>query len=347
MTLLDPDVAFTLPLDALPPAQQLDYARHAESLGYAACWLLEGANFDSFSLAGALARTISLPIGTAVVPIYNRTPMLLAMSAAALSHMTDGRFILGLGSSSEPIISGWNGLPLERPLQRMRETVEIVRRLLCGERVTFEGETLRIRGAALLAPPNRRVPIYLGALNRRMLRLAGEVADGLVINLLAPEQVPLLLDPLYDGAAAAGRDPEQIDVVLRLPLLVDAGLDERRAQARAHFGPYVAATGYNRFFRSIGFEREANAVREAYERRDRRAVEAAITDELADALITGGAIEACRSRIRDYGRYGVKTVVIYPLVENADDCLSALEQLAPSRACSDVSDQGSRACVGL
>jgi probable F420-dependent oxidoreductase len=346
MRLLGPDMAFTLPLDALPATQQLEYARLAETLGYTGCWLLEGANFDSFSLAGALARTVSLPIGTAIVPIYNRTPMLLAMSAASLSHLTGGKFTLGLGSSSEPIISGWNGLPLERPLQRMRETLGVVRRLLDGERVSFEGETLRIRNAALLAPPYNHVPIYLGALNQRMLRLAGEIADGVVINLLAPEQVPLLLDPLFDGALAAGRDPEQIDVVLRLPVLVGVSLDERRARARGHFGPYVAASGYNKFFRSIGFEREANAVREAYERRDRRAVEAAITDELADALVTGGDVERCRARILDYGRYGVRTVVIYPLVQSEADCRAALLELAPSRTTSEPYDRRKTGCAG-
>ncbi len=324
-----PDVAVTLPLDQLAPDAQLAYARAAQERGYSACWLAEGANMDSFTLAGALAGATDLPIGTAIVPIYNRTPMVLSMSAAAASHLSGGRFTLGLGVSSEPIVSGWNGLAMERPLQRMRETVHVVRRLLDGERVTFEGETLNVTGARLLAPPAQRVPIYLAALNRRMLRLAGEIADGVIVNLLAPRQIPLLLAPLREGARAAGRDPDEIDVVLRLPLLVGAGVEERRAGARAHFGPYVAAPGYNRFFRSIGFEADAIAVQEAYARRDRDAVQAAIGDELADALVAGGTPAQCRERVAEYGRRGVRTVIAFPIDDSAQGCWTALDALAP------------------
>jgi probable F420-dependent oxidoreductase len=326
------DLGFTLPLVPLPPADQLDYASTAEFLGYSSCWLGEGANFDSFSLSGAIAARTGLRIGTGIVPIYNRTPMVLAMSAAALAHMSSSRFTLGIGSSTKSMMSGWNGVPYERPVTRMRETISVVRRLLRGEKVTFIGETLQVENARLDAPPPDPPPIYMAALNKRMLRLAGEVADGVILNLIGPEHLPVLLAEVAAGAHSAQRDPSDIEVVIRLQVAVNVSPEEARYSARSAFGPYVAASGYNTLYRWIGFEREADAVAEAMQRGSREEVQAAISDDLADALLVYGSAAECRRRFDDYLARGADTIVTIPLTSSAEGCWETLTALAPRTA---------------
>jgi probable F420-dependent oxidoreductase len=326
------DLGFTLPLIPLPPSDQLTYAQAAESLGYSSCWLGEGANFDSFSLGGAIAARTSLQLATSIVPIYNRTPMILAMSAAALAHMTESRFILGLGSSTPNMMSGWNGVPLERPLLRMRETISVVRRLLRGEKVTFTGETLHIENARLDAPPRNPPPIYIAALNKKMLRLAGEVADGVILNLLGPQHLPLLLAEVAAGAEVAGRDRTEIDVVVRLQIVADVSREEAHARARSTFGPYIAAPGYNTFYRWIGYDEEAKAVAEAMRSGRRSDVEKVITDDLADALVVYGSVTDCRRRFDEYRTAGADKVVTIPLAKSRDECWRTLCALAPRAA---------------
>jgi len=170
-------------------------------------WLAETSGPDSFALGGAIAAATSrVTLGTAIVPAYNRTPAVLAMSAATLADLSQGRFVLGLGSSSHAIIEDWNGLPFELPLTRLRETVTVVREALAGGKTGFQGKTLRSRGFRLGNPPARPVPIYLAALREKMLALAGEIGDGVIVNLFPVTALPKMLAAYREGAAAAGRD---------------------------------------------------------------------------------------------------------------------------------------------
>lgn len=159
---------------------------------------------------------------------------------------------------------------------------------------------------------------------------AGELADGVFINMLGPAEVPLLLAELHAGARAAGCDPEGLHVGLRLPLLVCDDVEDARRAARSHLGPYVAAPGYNRFFRAIGFEEEAEAVAAAYAARDRDAVAAAISDRLADALMAGGPVSQVRERIEAYGAAGVHSLAIWPFARDLSDAHAMLEAFAPA-----------------
>jgi probable F420-dependent oxidoreductase len=322
-------IGFTLPLTPLPPAQQLPYAQAAELLGYDSCWLGEGANFDSFSLSGAVAARTSLQIATAIVPVYNRTPMILAMSAAAVAQLTGSRFVLGLGSSTKNMMDGWNGVPLERPLLRMRETIGVVRRLLAGEKVTFAGETIRVENARLEAPPPEPPPIFMAALNKKMLRLAGEIADGVVLNLFGPQHLPLLLAEVAAGAQSVDRDLSDIEVVMRLQVAVNVSQDEAHSRARAAFGPYVAASGYNTFYRWLGYEQEAEDVAAALARGQRAEVARAISTELADGMVMYGSPADCRRRFDEYRAAGVDTIVTIPLASSPEECWATLTALAP------------------
>jgi probable F420-dependent oxidoreductase len=310
-------------------AESVAYAEEAESLGYREAWLAEVGGPDAFSLAGALAVSTGMRIGTAVVPIYNRTPMVLAMTAASLFQLSGGRFVLGIGTSSETIVDRWNGIAFERPYTRMRETLEVVRRLLDGEKVSYEGETLRLDGYRMTVDPGGRPKVYVAALNRRMLRLAGEMADGVILNMLAPEHVKLVLAEVAEGARAAGRDPSEIESVARIHMAYGQPFETAAVVVKAVFGPYAATSVYNRFFSWIGFEDEARAVAAAWEARDRDGLAAAISDRMVEAMVVYGDTPNCRARLAEYFEAGLDIAALNPLSLDHASAQAMMRDLAP------------------
>src|SRR5262249_59293362 len=150
-------------------------------------------------------------------PVYTRTPSVMAAGVGSLAQLAPGRVVLGIGASSETIVDAWGGVPYERPLARMRESVTVLRQMLAGERVTFAGQTLRTKGFRLVSPPPRPVPIYLAALMPPMLELAGEIADGVILNFMPVEAVPRMLEFVRRGAGRARPDPPQLEVRRPLP----------------------------------------------------------------------------------------------------------------------------------
>ena len=205
--------AISLPV---PPdmSASLEVGRRAEALGYESAWLADTSGPDPFVLAGALSRTVSkLRIGIAVSPAYTRTPAVFAGMSGALGQLLPGRFILGLGCSSETIVDRWNGVPFEKPLTRVRETVSLVRSMLKGERTSFKGKAVRSDGFRLTSLPPQPVPIYVGALKPPMLRLAGEVGDGVAVNLFPVRARPRMIAEVEAGAAKAGKSADGIEIV--------------------------------------------------------------------------------------------------------------------------------------
>jgi len=202
-------IGLILPYEGgLPFAEGLEMTQRAEALGFDSVWVPEAWGTDAISMLGALAaRTQQIRLGTGIVNVFSRTPTLLAQTAATLDLISNGRFILGLGTSGHQVVSGWHGMRFDRPLQRMRETVEIVRRVLRQERLRFEGEIFTLdQGLKLLARPVRPgVPIFLATLTPAGLRLTGEVADGWIPTLFSPDHLDLFLPELEAGARAAGR----------------------------------------------------------------------------------------------------------------------------------------------
>jgi probable F420-dependent oxidoreductase len=321
-------LAITLPAPFLPARACVELAVRAErELGYHAIWLAETAGPDSFTLAGAIAAATSrISIGTAVVPVYTRTPAVLAMSAASLAELSNGRFVLGLGSSSHAIVEGWNGVPFERPLARVRETVAIVRQALSGHKTDFEGEVLRSRGLRLAPRP---VPIYLAALREQMLELAGEIGDGLILNLFPPAALPRILDVWRRGARRAGADPSGREVVCRLMVGVTDDPAAARGLVRLAFTGYFAQPVYNAYMRWCGYEEEAEALAQAFARGDRAGSAAAMTDAFIDQIAILGDAARCRERIAELVAGGVTTPVLSPLAASAREIAATYEALAP------------------
>jgi probable F420-dependent oxidoreductase len=309
-------LGLTLPLGGAQEA--VATARFAREHGYEELWLAEVAGGDAYALAGGLAVGVpGMRIGTAVVPAQTRTPMMHAMAAMTLSQLSNDNFILGIGLSSPNIVRDWAGQPYDKPLTRMREHVEVLRKMLSGEKTDYLGKTLSVKRFKLGGAPVGPVPIYLGALNEQMLRMTGELCDGVVLNMVPEAALPQVLGAVRAGAEAAGRDPNQIEVIARLHVVMLDDVAAGRNLIRNVFGAYAATPGYNRAFEWMGFADQARQIRESFAKGDRAGVAAAVTDELCEAMAVIGSAETVRARVRAYAQQGVDVCVINPIADPA------------------------------
>lgn len=321
----------TIPYFGHTLGEHAELVREAEELGYTDLWSFETSGIDGFSplvYAAAFSRTARL--GTAIVSSYTRGPATLAMSAAAVEQVAPGRFVLGLGASTDVMVHGWNGIAYEKPVSSVREAVRRVRLALNGERMNLrEGER---GGFKLDAKPSTPILVYVGALRGGMLRMAGHVADGIVINFLPPSAVPRVLAELRAGAAEAGRGDVEFDVVCRHMLCADGLNDETRAIARFILAVYVSSPPYEAFLRWIGMGEMIDPVLERWRNGDRPGALAAMSDELLTALLVIGDVDECRARLEEYRDAGVRVPCIAPFSATADPRASvrrAVRELAP------------------
>ena len=323
-------LAVTSPLPGTTAREGLELARRAWDWGYRAVWGAEvdGGGGDAFTLLGALAATTDYELGVAVVPVQTRTIFVLGMTAVSLAQLTGGRFSLGIGASSEVIVSRFGGQPFDRPLTHMREAVEALRPILRGERSTFQGDYVRIGGYKPPVAPPAPIPLFLGSLNPRSLRMAGELADGLCINQIAPHHVPMMLDEVRAGAKDAARElPADFPVVARLFCLVTDDAPAAREILKMVFAPYVATSVYNRFYRWMGHEEEAEAIAKASAAKDREAMTKAFSDRIANDLFVVGTADEVVARLREYVEAGVTVPVVAPLAPGADGAAETLRAI--------------------
>ena len=326
------ELAISPSTPSLSVVELADLCRFAEDLGYEHAWLSEVAGPDAFVLASAIAqRTRRMESGVAVVPAYTRTPAGLAIAAASVSQLMDGRrFSLGIGASSGVIVEQWHGLPFVKPLARVRDTVLAVRQALRGPG-DYVGATLtmtRFRSATMPAGP---VPIFVGALRPGMLALAGEVGDGVCLNLMSPTVVVRQLAEVRRGAQATrGALPSDFGVMARLQTVVTdepAGVLE---MLRNQFlGPYFAQPVYNHFLAWMGYEEEAAAIAAGWAARDREAVARAIHDRLIDDLVLVGTARHVRERLDEYAASGLTVAALMVLTPSRSAVEDTLRALAP------------------
>jgi len=304
-----PRWGLTLPFAGVPLARTEPLVRRAEAAGWDDLWTGDTSGPDGFTpLALAAAWTDRMRLGTGVVNAFTRGPMVLAQHAAALADASNGRFVLGLGSSSDVIVERWNGVPFSKPLTKVRETVAALRPVLAGERGPggFKLET---------APPP--VPIYVAALRDRMLRLGGEVADGTFVNFLplsAAEHVVATIAP-----------PDGHDVVCRffcIPQPAEDGL----AVARFLFAGYATVPVYEAFFRSLGWGAALDPMVDAWRGGDRKGAVALAPEELLREIFVFGGPEQMRERLGEYAAAGITTLCLMPICgpEELPDLVDAL-----------------------
>ena len=298
----------------LAPQDSQELATLAESRGYEMVWVPEGAGRDSLTqLTYLAAQTERIKLATGILPIYYRTPMLTAMSAAGLGTLSQGRFVLGLGVGHRPAVEGVHGVSFRRPLTRMRETITLVRRLLQGERVSHAGKIFNVGNASLgSAAPEGKVPIYVAALGPQMLELTGELADGALLNWTASSYLERAVQHLRRGAEQAGRDPAEIDIAGYVRVAVADDQEEARASLQLQIARYASNPFYRNFFRGMGFDREMSAAEEAMQRGDEKGAAAAITREMQDEVAVVGSPEDCRAQIERRRSLGLALPVVAP-----------------------------------
>jgi alkanesulfonate monooxygenase SsuD/methylene tetrahydromethanopterin reductase-like flavin-dependent oxidoreductase (luciferase family) len=203
------------------------------------------------------AHGLQARVGIAVSPAFTRTPAVFASMSGSIAQLMPGRFVLGLGASSETIVDRWNGVPFEKPLKRVRETVTLVRAMLQGERTSFKGETVRSEGFRLTALPPQPVPLYVGALKPPMLRLAGEIGDGVAVNLFPASALPRMIAEVERGAAKAEKRASDLEIVCRFQTWVTDDPKGARALLRRAMAGYFTTSVYNAFAEWCGFADEA------------------------------------------------------------------------------------------
>lgn len=311
------------------PAEALELAMDAEDWGYEAYWGAEVDGPDAFTMLGAVAASTDLDLGVAVVPVQTRTAFVLAMSALSLASLSGGRFSLGIGASSDVLVERFGGVPYDKPLTWVRETVEALRPAFRGERTTLQGDKVRIGGYKSPVAPAGEIPILLGSLNPSSLRMAGAIADGVCLNQMRVGHVPVMLDEVRAGAAEAGRDlPDDFPVVARFFCHVTDDPGPVKAMLPHVFGAYVATPGYNRFYRWQGYEAAADAIAEAARNGDKAAMAAAYTPGIVDDLFLIGPAEEIVERLAAFGDAGVTTAAISALSPDAAGAAATYEAIA-------------------
>jgi probable F420-dependent oxidoreductase len=308
--------------------QSLEVAQQARHWGYSSVWASEVDGPDAFTLLGALAATTDYELGVGVVPVQTRTVFTLGMTAVGLAQLSGGSFTLGIGASSEVLVSRFGGQSFEHPLQHLREAALALRPILRGDRSTFDGRFVHVGGYKTPTPPPSPVPLFFGSLNPRSLRMAGELADGLCINQVAPHHVPVMLDEVRSGAAAIGRDLGEFPVMARLFCLITDDAKAARAMVAQVFASYVATSVYNRFYRWMGYEEEAEAIARASEAKDRQGMAASFTDQMARDLFVIGDAGSVVDRLRQYVDAGVTIPVVAPLSLGPEAGAGTLREIA-------------------
>ncbi|HXH81386.1 MAG TPA: LLM class F420-dependent oxidoreductase [Candidatus Tectomicrobia bacterium] len=330
--------AITVPLDGFTLAEHADLAREAERLGYTGAWSFEVDGVDGFTPLAVVAGATGLRVGIAIANVFTRGPATLAISAAGLAELAPGRFCLGVGAGSQPIVEAWNGGVFREPATRVREYVQVLRAALGGERVVFSGKTVRVDGFRLSRPPARPVPIHVAALRPGMLRVAGEVGDGVVLNWLAADDVPRAVAIVREAAARAGRDPDAVEITARLLVHVDPPGPGADLGARRHVTAYLNVPVYRAFHEWLGRGAELGAMWRAWERGDRKAALETVPDAVVRALILRGTAGEIRAHVHRYLDAGIRTAFLSLSTSETDPerrrarLRDALRALAPSGA---------------
>ncbi|WP_254538001.1 TIGR04024 family LLM class F420-dependent oxidoreductase [Halomarina litorea] len=325
-----------LPVAAQPSVEALvEQAQRAEDLGYDRAWLPETWGRDAVTVLTSIAReTESIGIGTSIMPLYSRSPALVGQTAATLQEVSDGRFRLGLGPSGPIVIENWHGVEYGNPLKRTRETVEIVRQVMTGEEVRYDGDQFELGGFRLrCAAPDPAPSIDVAGMGPKAVELAGRFADGWHALMLTPDGLEDRTEDLERGAELGDRDPDDLQVTLSLTCAALEDRERARDIVRQHTAFYVGGMGtfYRDNLARQGYEETANTVYDAWNDGERERATEAIDDDLLDELAVAGTPDEARERVEAFAALdGVDAVSIsFPREATQEEIAATIDALAP------------------
>jgi probable F420-dependent oxidoreductase len=304
----------TLPLPGIALADHKEHVVRAEAAGYTDLWTGETAGPDGFTpLALSAAWTERMRLGTGIVGVFQRGPALLAQEAAALASASGDRFVLGIGSSSDRIVEGWNDIPFEKPLSKVRETLDFLDAALAGERTAT--------GFKLESPPAAPVPVVLAALRGKMLELAVERAAGAFTNFLPLGGLPKVTAQL-EGA------PDGFELLCRF-FCIPGEREQVEPLARFMFSSYITVPVYTAFYRWLGYGEQIDPMVAAWEAGDRQAAAAAAPWEAIEEMFIFGTPEEMKERLAAFVAGGITLPILTPIV-TPDKLGETIAALAPS-----------------
>ncbi|MFJ2605021.1 LLM class F420-dependent oxidoreductase [Streptomyces sp. NPDC087425] len=323
-------------------ADNLAVAQEADRLGYAVCWAAEAYGSDAATvLTWVAAKTERIDVGSAIFQIPARQPAMTAMTAATLDSLSGGRFRLGLGVSGPQVSEGWYGVKFDKPLARTREYVEIVRRAMTRERLSYDGAhwTLPLPGGPgkplklTVHPEREHIPLYIAAIGPKNLEQTGEIADGALLIFPSAEHLEeTAIRPLRAGREKAGLTLDGFDVCPTLPISLGADADvPALADAfRPYTALYVGGMGsrkqnfYHQLARRMGYEQAADAIQDAYLAGDKKGAAAAVPHDLIDRTTLLGSVERIADRMKEYAAAGVTTLALSPAGFTLDERIASL-----------------------
>ena len=299
----------TVPLTGVPLRDHRELVTELASLGYTDLWSAEVAGTDAFTpLVLGSQWDDRLRLGTAVVPVHTRGPAALAMQAAALADLAPGRFVLGIGTSSETIVTGWNGIAFDEPYKRTRDVLRFLRTAFAGEKVDGAFDTFSVKRFRLEKAPDVPPKIMLAALRPGMLRLAAREADGAITNWLSADDVPRVREVLGDG----------VELAARIFVCVTEDAEQARAIGRFLIASYLTVPAYAAFHDWLGRGEVMGPMRDAWAAGDRQAAMAAVPDEVVDDLVVHGSADQCRAAVHRYTTSGLDSPILALLPTGAD-----------------------------
>jgi F420-dependent oxidoreductase-like protein len=329
----------------LTSEDQLEIVQEAERLGYDSVWAAEAYGSDTATVLGWLAgQTSTIRLGSGIFQMPGRSAAMTAMTAATIDQISNGRMILGIGSSGPQVSEGWHGVRFGKQLARTRDYVAVLRMALARERLEYSGETLELPlpdgpGKALkltIGTVQEQIPIYIAAIGPKNTQLTGEIADGVIPTLFSPEHVSVMRDELQIGVdrAGNGKTLADIDIAPTVQVYVSDNMEDARNLMRPFIGLYVGGMGsrkqnfYNQLVRRYGFDDAAQEVQDLYLDGKKDEAMAALPDELIDMVSICGPADHVRERIAAYREAGVGTLGVSPVAFTREERITQLRLIA-------------------
>ncbi|MDF2422068.1 MAG: LLM class flavin-dependent oxidoreductase [Nitrosopumilus sp.] len=268
-------------------------------------WVPETWGMENFSMLGAVSsKTKNQKIGSSIINIYSRSPSTVAMGAATVDTLSNGRLVLGLGTSSLPIVESFHGSKFEKPLQRMRESVDVIRLVLSGKQANYDGEIFKLNNFTLLIKPTRtKIPIYLAAINKKMVDLAWEIGDGVIFYLRPINEMRQTVSKM--------QSKKRIDVTCQLITCVSENSEEARLRAKKTIAFYVSIGDiYRKFLSDNGFKKEAGEIYDEFKKTGFKLNHELVTDAMLQSLAISGTPDECKTQLKNFTAVGIDQPIL-------------------------------------